>query len=56
MTRPTGRATTVSRAEPGQPNSIVPDGPGQEKQPQVEADRKARLVGFVEFNKMFTGG
>lgn len=40
----------------GEPIQIVPDGPGQEKQPQVEADRKARLVGFVEFNKQFTGG
>jgi uncharacterized protein len=40
----------------GDPLQIVPDGPGQEKQPQVEADRKARLVGFVEFNKQFTGG
>lgn len=40
----------------GEPLQIVPDGPGQEKQPQVQADRKARLVGFVEFNKMFTGG
>jgi uncharacterized protein len=40
----------------GEPVQIVPDGPGQEKQPQVEADRKARLIGFVEFNKKFTGG
>jgi short-subunit dehydrogenase len=40
----------------GEPLQIVPDGPGQEKQPQVQADRKARLIGFVEFNKMFTGG
>jgi uncharacterized protein len=40
----------------GEPLQIVPDGPGQEKQPQVEADRKARLIGFVEFNKQFTGG
>lgn len=40
----------------GEPLQIVPDGPGQEKQSQVQADRKARLVGFVEFNKMFTGG
>lgn len=40
----------------GEPLQIVPDGPGQEKQPQVQADRKTRLVGFVEFNKMFTGG
>ncbi|MBB35913.1 MAG: short-chain dehydrogenase [Hirschia sp.] len=40
----------------GEPLQIVPDGPGQEKQPQVQADRKARLVAFVEFNKMFTGG
>lgn len=40
----------------GEPVQIVPDGPGQEKQPQVEADRKSRLIGFVEFNKMFTGG
>ena len=38
----------------GEPLQIIPDGPGQEKQPQVLADRKARLVGFVEFNKMFT--
>jgi uncharacterized protein len=40
----------------GEPLQIIPDGPGQEKQPQVQADRKERLVGFVEFNKMFTGG
>jgi uncharacterized protein len=40
----------------GEPLQIIPDGPGQEKQPQVQADRKARLIGFVEFNKMFTGG
>ena len=40
----------------GEPLQIIPDGPGQEKQPQVQADRKSRLVGFVEFNKMFTGG
>jgi uncharacterized protein len=40
----------------GEALQIVPDGPGQEKQPQVEADRKARLVGFVEFNKQFSGG
>jgi len=40
----------------GEPLQIIPDGPGQEKQPQVEADRKARLIGFVEFNKMFTEG
>tara|TARA_R110001606_G_scaffold354799_4_gene505528 strand:+ start:2821 stop:3645 length:825 start_codon:yes stop_codon:yes gene_type:complete len=40
----------------GEPVQIVPDGPGQEKQPQVMADRKDRLVGFVEFNKTFTGG
>ena len=40
----------------GEPLQIVPDGPAQERQPQVQADRKARLVGFVEFNKQFTGG
>ena len=40
----------------GEPLQIIPDGPGQEKQPQVEADRKARLIGFVAFNKTFTGG
>ncbi len=40
----------------GEPVQIVPDGPGQEKQPQVMADRKDRLIGFVEFNKTFTGG
>lgn len=40
----------------GAPVQIVPDGPGLEKQPQVEADRIARLTGFVEFNKQFTGG
>ncbi len=40
----------------GEPLQIIPDGPGQEKQPQVLADRKSRLIGFVEFNKMFTGG
>jgi short-subunit dehydrogenase len=40
----------------GAPLQIIPDGPGQEKQPQVLADRIARLVGFVEFNKQFTGG
>jgi uncharacterized protein len=39
----------------GEPLQIVPDGPGQEKQPQVLAERKARLTAFVEFNKMFTG-
>lgn len=39
----------------GEPLQIVPDGPGREKQPEVQADRKARLVGFVEFNKQFTG-
>jgi len=40
----------------GEPIQIVPDGPGQEKTPQVLADRKQRLIGFVEFNKTFTGG
>ena len=40
----------------GEPIQIIPDGPGQEKLPQVLADRKDRLVGFVEFNKSFTGG
>ncbi|KUR76662.1 SDR family oxidoreductase [Novosphingobium sp. Fuku2-ISO-50] len=40
----------------GAPLQIVPDGPGQEKQPQVQADRIARLIGFVEFNKQFTAG
>ena len=40
----------------GEPLQIVPDGPGQEKLPQVEADRKKRLIEFVEFNKTFTGG
>ncbi|MEH6758580.1 MAG: SDR family NAD(P)-dependent oxidoreductase [Parasphingorhabdus sp.] len=40
----------------GEPIQIVPDGPGQEKLPQVLADRKDRLAGFVEFNKTFTGG
>jgi uncharacterized protein len=40
----------------GEPLQIVPDGPGQEKVPQVLVDRKDRLVGFVEFNKTFTGG
>lgn len=40
----------------GDPLQIVPDGPGQERQPQVQADRMARLVGFVEFNKQFTQG
>ena len=40
----------------GVPIQIIPDGPDQEKQPQVEADRKARLVGFVEFNKQFAKG
>jgi uncharacterized protein len=40
----------------GEPLQIIPDGPGQEKQPQVQADRKDRLIGFVEFNKQFTGG
>lgn len=39
----------------GEPLQIVPDGPGREKQTQVQADRKSRLIGFVEFNKMFTG-
>lgn len=40
----------------GEPLQIVPDGPGQERSLQIEADRKARLIGFVEFNKSFTGG
>ena len=40
----------------GEPLQIIPDGPGEEKLPAVEAARKARLVGFVEFNKQFTGG
>jgi hypothetical protein len=40
----------------GEPIQIIPDGPDQEKQPQVEADRKTRLIGFVAFNKQFTGG
>lgn len=40
----------------GEPLQIVPDGPAQEKQPQVQADRKARLVGFVEFTKQFIKG
>ncbi|MDT0576285.1 SDR family NAD(P)-dependent oxidoreductase [Croceicoccus sp. F390] len=40
----------------GEPIQIIPDGPGAEKQPQIEADRKARLIGFVEFNKTFTEG
>ncbi len=39
----------------GEPIQIIPDGPGAEKQPQVEKDRKARLIGFVEFNKSLTG-
>jgi short-subunit dehydrogenase len=40
----------------GEPLQIIPDGPGADKQPQAEADRKARLIGFVQFNKTFTGG
>jgi len=40
----------------GEPLQIIPDGPGQELQPAVEAARKDRLIGFVEFNKQFTGG
>lgn len=40
----------------GEPLQIIPDGPDQDKQPAVEAARKARLIGFVEFNKQFTGG
>ncbi|MAF27937.1 MAG: short-chain dehydrogenase [Croceicoccus sp.] len=40
----------------GEPVQIIPDGPGAEKLPQVEADRRERLKGFIEFNKNFTGG
>ncbi|WP_230280588.1 MULTISPECIES: SDR family oxidoreductase [unclassified Croceicoccus] len=40
----------------GEPVQIIPDGPGAEKLPQVEADRRQRLIGFVEFNKSFTRG
>ena len=40
----------------GEPVQIIPDGPGAEKLPQVEADCRERLKGFIEFNKNFTGG
>lgn len=40
----------------GEPLLIVPDGPDQDLQPQVEIARKNRVVGFVAFNKQFTGG
>lgn len=40
----------------GEPLQIIPDGPDQDLQPAVEAARKARLIGFVEFNKQFAGG
>jgi uncharacterized protein len=40
----------------GEAIQIVPDGPGAEKLPEVEADRRQRLIGFVEFNKNLTGG
>ena len=40
----------------GEAIQIVLDGPGAEKLPQVEADRRQRLIGFVEFNKNLMGG
>ena len=40
----------------GEPVQIVPDGPGQEKIPQMLADRKTRLTAFVDFMKTLTGG
>lgn len=39
-----------------EPLMIVPDGPGEEKLPAIEAARKERLVALAEFSKAYTGG
>lgn len=39
-----------------EPLVIVPDGPGEEKIPQLERDRKTRLVALAEWAKAYTGG
>ena len=33
---------------------IVPDGPDEEKIPQIQADRKTRLVALAEWGKAYT--
>lgn len=37
-----------------EPLVIVPDGPGEEKLPQLQADRKTRLVALAEWGKAYT--
>ncbi|WP_336971234.1 SDR family NAD(P)-dependent oxidoreductase [Sphingobium aromaticiconvertens] len=37
-----------------EPLVIVPDGPDEEKIPQIQADRKARLVALAEWGKAYT--
>jgi len=37
-----------------EPLVIVPDGPGEEKLPQMQADRKARLLALAEWGKAYT--
>jgi short-subunit dehydrogenase len=39
-----------------EPLVIVPDGPEEAKIPQIEADRKTRLVMLAEWAKSYTGG
>jgi short-subunit dehydrogenase len=38
-----------------EPLVIVPDGPGEEKIPQMERDRKTRLIALAEWAKAYTG-
>jgi short-subunit dehydrogenase len=37
-----------------EPLVLVPDGPDEEKIPQIEADRKARLIALAEWGKAYT--
>lgn len=39
-----------------EPLVIVPDGPGEEKIPQLQVDRKTRLVALAEWARAYTGG
>ena len=39
-----------------EPLVIVPDGPGEEKLPQMQADRKTRLLALAEWGKAYTAG
>jgi uncharacterized protein len=33
---------------------IIPDGPDEDKIPQIEADRKTRLIALAEWAKSYT--